>query len=136
MGDGPERKRLEDLIKELGLSKQIKLPGQVVNPYPFIVKADALVLSSFYEGLPNVILESLALQTPVIATPAGGVCKELLADRVGCVLAKDVSDRAIAEAISYWIESAPHIIDEDAVKLFDAPMIVKRYESIFASVVP
>ena len=63
--------RLWDLVEELGLADRVHLAGYVRNPYPSIAAADALILTSAYEGLPNVVLEALALQTPVIATPAG-----------------------------------------------------------------
>ena len=134
LGDGPERGRLGDLVEELGLADRVHLAGYVRNPYPSIAAADALILTSAYEGLPNVVLEALALQTPVIATPAGGVCKDLLADRHGCVVAEDESDKAISNAILQWISRAPYEIDKDAVQSFDAPVIVKRYEDLFASV--
>ena len=93
-GVGPEASKLNQLIQKLGLQNNIRLKGFIDNPFPKIAAADALILTSKYEGLPNVVLEALALQTPVIATPAGGVCNELLDDRYGCFVALDDLMRA------------------------------------------
>ena len=51
--------------------------GYVDNPYPYLKGADALLITSNFEGLPNIALESLYLGTPVIATPNCGGLKEL-----------------------------------------------------------
>ena len=131
VGDGPDRQKLESLIEELNLFDRVAMLGHQDNPYPLIFEADALVLTSIYEGLPNVILEALALQTPVISTPAGGVCRNLLHNRPGCVVAKDHTDASIADAILHWSINAPYQIDRDAVAAFDTPAIVKRYENQF-----
>ncbi len=68
LGEGPERPALERLIGELGLADRVTLPGVLPDPWATIARADAFVLASHHEGLPNVVLESLALGTPVIAT--------------------------------------------------------------------
>ena len=60
-------KKVEQLITSNSLSDCITLTGQLENPYPYIKYADCFVLSSRYEGLPNVLLESLYLETPVAA---------------------------------------------------------------------
>ena len=131
IGDGPERQNLETLVGAYGLSSRIELLGHVDNPYPLILQADALVLSSIYEGLPNVVLEALALRTSVISTPAGGVCAELLANRHGCFVAKDHSDSAIAHAINDWFRNEPYKIADDVIKEFDAENVVHIFENKF-----
>ena len=61
-------KNLVILIKELNLGENIEFLGFKDNPYPYYKYADLLVLSSRWEGLPNVVLEALYLQTPVVVT--------------------------------------------------------------------
>ncbi len=67
-GDGPERPRLEALAWELGIAGQVDFRGHVASIDPLLAEADALVLSSQYEGLPGVVVEALAAGLPVLAT--------------------------------------------------------------------
>lgn len=78
VGDGPYKNQLEMRIKELNLESKVKLLGSKKNPYPILKKSKGLILSSKYEGLPNVILEALVLEKPVIATNCPYGPKEIL----------------------------------------------------------
>ncbi|EGQ7950907.1 glycosyltransferase [Vibrio vulnificus] len=60
------------------LQDYVKILGSVDNPYPYIKNAKALLMGSFYEGLPNVIVESMALGTPVVSTDCVSGPSELL----------------------------------------------------------
>ena len=73
LGEGTERTRLEQLAQDLGVERDIDLPGFRDNPYAFMRGAVAFVLSSRFEGAPNVLVEAMALGTPVVATdcPSG-----------------------------------------------------------------
>ena len=68
LGRGREEKELKALIRKLDIEDDVVLPGFVNNPYPYIKKAGVLVLSSLWEGLANVLIEALALGTPVVST--------------------------------------------------------------------
>ena len=68
LGEGKERKNLEELIAELNLKNQVLLFGKVDNPFIYMKYAKFFILSSRYEGFGNVLLEALACRTPVIAT--------------------------------------------------------------------
>lgn len=78
LGAGGGRARLEALIAELGIAADVDLPGFQSNPYPFLARADLFVLSSRWEGSPNVLTEALALGTPVVATDCPSGPRELL----------------------------------------------------------
>ncbi|WP_019624876.1 glycosyltransferase [Thioalkalivibrio thiocyanoxidans] len=73
LGEGPERARLQHLARELDIADHVDLAGFRANPYPFMRTASLLVLSSRFEGSPNVLVEAMALGTPVVATdcPSG-----------------------------------------------------------------
>lgn len=73
IGEGPERPRLQELAGRLGLSHVVRFLGYRKNPMPFIAAADLFALSSAWEGFGNVLVEALALGTPVVSTdcPAG-----------------------------------------------------------------
>lgn len=77
-GDGPLRDSLHALSTSLGLGGRVAWLGEVKNPYPLIAGADALLLTSRWEGTPNVLLEAMALGTPIIATDGPGGVRELL----------------------------------------------------------
>lgn len=73
LGEGGLRQPLEGLIRDLGLADQVDLPGFRANPYPYLARASLFVLSSAWEGSPNVLTEALALGIPAVATdcPSG-----------------------------------------------------------------
>jgi glycosyltransferase involved in cell wall biosynthesis len=74
-GDGDTRQLLEQLIAKLNCQTFVRLLGHVADPRSLYEAADAFVLSSIREGLPNVLLEAMALGTPVVATSIAGIPK-------------------------------------------------------------
>jgi glycosyltransferase involved in cell wall biosynthesis len=75
VGDGPLRRPIEQRIQQLGLRMHVRLAGwqQAVAVRDEILRARALVLPSFAEGLPVVLMEALALGRPVISTYVAGI---------------------------------------------------------------
>jgi glycosyltransferase involved in cell wall biosynthesis len=73
VGEGGERKSLERLAAELGISDRVILPGWQADVRNYFEAMDAFALSSHREGLPNVLLEAMALEVPVVATRVNGV---------------------------------------------------------------
>lgn len=78
VGDGPKMHAWRELASELGLSDSVLWLGAMANPYPVMAAASLHVLASKWEGYPNVLLESLALGVPVVATDAPWGARELL----------------------------------------------------------
>ena len=72
-GEGPEKENLQSQIEQLGMAEQIKLPGFCQDTRSFYETLDLFVLSSHREGLPNVVLEAMAVGAPVLATAVDGV---------------------------------------------------------------
>lgn len=72
-GEGAARPALEQLIHQLGLQQRVRLLGHLSDLKPFYQALDVFVLSSLREGLPNVVLEAMALEVPVVATRVAGV---------------------------------------------------------------
>ncbi len=73
LGEGELRSELEALIQTLNLQDDVSLPGFVSNPFAYVARSDLFVLSSLFEGLPTVLIEAMAVGTPVVATdcPSG-----------------------------------------------------------------
>jgi len=82
-GSGPLKQFLKKKIIELGLHDRIILLGRVDNVPDLMAAADALVLSSIYEGLPGVLLEAMASSLPVVATTVGGVPEIIVNTKTG-----------------------------------------------------
>ena len=80
-GDGPMRTEIEKMVREFGLQDRVRITGWISSDRvrEEILAARALVLPSFAEGLPVVIMEALALRKPVISTYVAGI-PELLKD--------------------------------------------------------
>lgn len=72
LSEGPERKNLESMIRELGLESCISLPGYSENPWCHLAKSDLFVLSSQEESFGLVIVEAMACHVPIVATDALG----------------------------------------------------------------
>jgi len=79
-GKGRQKKRLLKLCHELGIQDDVLLPGFIDTPYPWLKRADLFVLSSLWEGSPNVLTEALALGTPVVSTDCQSGPGEILQD--------------------------------------------------------
>jgi len=100
VGDGPEREPLEALVRELDLSARVNLEGwkSGAEVYASILDSRALVLASYSEGLPVVIMEALASRRPVIATTVGGVSELVVPGDCGWLVPPGAV-RELAEAM-------------------------------------
>ncbi len=83
MGSGILKDELIKYIKKQNLSNCVKLISYKKNPYPFINQADLFILSSKYEGLPNVLLEAIALKKYVISSNCPSGPREILLNGKG-----------------------------------------------------
>lgn len=80
LGDGPMRNELVRLADALGISSRVSFLGFDERPWPHVAGADALLLPSRWEGMPNAVLEALACGIPVIATPEAGGVAEIVSE--------------------------------------------------------
>jgi glycosyltransferase involved in cell wall biosynthesis len=94
-GDGSLRQALEEQRRALGLADAVVLTGHVSDVIPLHHALDLFVQSSDYEGTPNAVLEGMAMETPIVATEAGGTA-ELVHDGIhGRIIPVGSVDRLI-----------------------------------------
>ncbi len=91
-GEGPCRRALEMQIGKLQLHDSVHLAGHLADPRMMLQAADIFVLSSLREGLPNVVLEAMALETPVVSTRVAGI-PSLITHNVSGLLV-DIGDKS------------------------------------------
>jgi glycosyltransferase involved in cell wall biosynthesis len=107
LGEGRRHQKLLGLAAELGVAADVSLPGFNDNPYTCINNADVFVLSSRWEGSPNILTEAMALGTPVVATDCPSGPAELLhGGRVAPLVAMDDAD-GMATAIIAMLDAPP-----------------------------
>jgi len=99
LGEGEERKQLEDLCRELGIRDHVDLHGFVDNPIKFMARSDVFVLSSASEGFGNVVVEALASGVPVVSTCGDEGPGEILKDGRYGRLVPTGDDKALSETI-------------------------------------
>ena len=127
LGDGPEREQLTALIEELGLTDSVALPGFIQNPYPYMAKASVFVLSSAWEGLGNVLIEAMAVGTPVISTNCESGPAEILDQGKHGFLAPVGDSQAIAESILSVLAGHARTIETSWLDQFTAETCVQKY---------
>ncbi len=102
-GEGPSKLALRGLIDELGRGDRIRLLGFQSEVIPFYEAMDVFVLSSLREGLPNVVLEAMALEVAVVSTRIAGIPR-LIDDGRNGLLVEPGSVDALAAAIARTID--------------------------------
>ena len=131
LGDGKDKEMLHHMKEFLGL-KHVIFHGRQDNPYQFLKYADLFILSSRYEGFPNVLLEAGACGTYSLANNCPGGINEIIQNQVN----GEVSDIDNHEDFSQKIMSILHqSYDKDAIKnsiksRFSKNIILNKYEKV------
>lgn len=105
-GDGPLKSEIWQRAVAHGLHDRVIFPGHVGNPYKFLARADLFILSSRYEGLPNVLIEALYVGAPCLATACKSGPREILLDGE-CGLLVPVDDPGAMAAGALTILQTP-----------------------------
>jgi len=140
VGDGPERKNLENIARELRISSHVIFAGFRRDIPNVISTMDISVLSSLREGLPNALLESMALGKPVVATDVGGVYEIVLHNKTG-FLVPPRNPQMLADAIIEFLDNKAKAKKmgktgrELITKNFSLKQMVAQYEKVYENVI-
>jgi glycosyltransferase involved in cell wall biosynthesis len=126
IGDGPHKGQLEELVKSYSLEKNILFLGKKTNPYIWMKNADVFVLSSNFEGLPTVLMESMTVETFVISSNCKTGPKEILLNGDCGDLFEIGNVNELANKLEYALNDKAYM--EDKIKL--ATKSLARFEKI------
>ena len=99
VGTGPLQPELKRLASELGLDDAVIFAGHSADPWPYYTSADLFVLSSDYEGYPNVLVEAMRCGVPVVSTDCESGPREILAGERFGPLVPVGNEAALADAM-------------------------------------
>lgn len=137
VGDGPYRSTLEHIVQECGAEIFVTLYGQKTKKelLNFYSRADLFILPSRSEGMPNVVLEAMAMSLPIIMTPCEG-SKELVTDN-GIITSVEMFQEAILELVSDENKRKSMGVNsrKNIMKLFTWDTAARQYEDLFDDIV-
>ena len=105
VGDGKLKNKFQSYIEENDLQKSVKLLSWSDNPFPLIKQTHLFILTSKFEGLPNVLLESLVLKKFIISSDCRTGPKEILLNGKGGLLFKVGDHKELANKIRYYLKN-------------------------------
>lgn len=133
LGEGALRRELEMLVNQLGLDKQVSMPGFVADPAPWFMTADLFVLSSQWEGFGNVLVEALEYGVPVVSTDCTSGPSEILDNGRFGKLVPVGDEIALAQAISKAFTEKPNqAMLKGRANYFSVERISKQYLKFFS----
>ena len=135
LGDGPEKENIQNKIKEVGLLDKIHLKEFIPEPFGYMKNALFLVNCSTTEGLPMVLLESLACGTPVIAFDCPTGPSEIIINNENGILVENQNFEALKESINkmyadkdFYEECKSNALK--SIQKFDSSVIEKEWEDL------
>nr|WP_319392821.1 glycosyltransferase [uncultured Desulfobacter sp.] len=138
LGEGEDFNRLKKLSLDLGVKDKVVFLGWQKNPYPYIKQCDLLVLTSFWEGFPNVLLEGMALGLPVISTTSSKAV-EMIIDHKKCGFLIDNDLDSLVNAIEILVNDQElckqmSLHSQEKVKEFSLDTMLNEFKEILQEV--
>lgn len=132
VGNGREKENLLNFLKKKKLNKIIRIVSYKKNPYPLIKCADIFILSSIYEGLPNVLLEAICLKKFIISSNCPTGPREILNNGKGGLLFKTKNYKELANKIIYFHKNKKICLkmiknSQDGLKRFNIKKNLNKY---------
>ncbi|MDB5100446.1 MAG: glycosyl transferase, group 1 family protein [Cyanobacteria bacterium RYN_339] len=136
VGDGPQRALLKERARELGVADRLHVVGFQTNPYAWIRRAAVLAMSSLFETFPTVLVEAMALGTPVVSFDCPEGPREIITNGTNGLLVRPEDPNHLARAIAAVLEDktlALHLRRGGLVRAADFAYArtVPAYEALF-----
>lgn len=135
-GEGPQRKQLQDRIAQLGLAGRVHLSGYRRDVPALMRAADVLVVTSLWEGMPNVVLEAMAVGLPVVSSAVEGIEELIEHEKQGLVVTSQDAE-GFAQAMERLLmdsplrrrlaEAAQHVVHNK----FAWEEVILKYEQLY-----
>jgi glycosyltransferase involved in cell wall biosynthesis len=142
VGDGPYRPVIEEKIQKMGLTGQVRLVGHQEKVSDWLALMDAFVLASYAnEGVPQALLQALAMGKPVAATRIGGIPEVIVSEETG-LLAPPRDSRALAQAMSRLMrdESLREQLSRQGPQVvasrYSLDLMADALEGVYAEIMP
>lgn len=134
VGDGADKEKIVEIMKELGLESNVKFEGIVSNVYPILHNADIFILSSDYEGMPMTIIEAMGTALPIVSTNVGGISDMITNMKEGILT--DCSIDSLSSALKLLINNRKlrERLGKNALiksEMFSSISMAKYYEEIY-----
>ncbi|WP_313805364.1 glycosyltransferase [Flavobacterium sp.] len=136
LGDGENRSKYEELSFTLGLSELVVFEGVVSNPFPYYKSALFTVLASKNEGFPNTIIESLAVNTPVVSFDCFSGPNEIIKDKTNGLLVENQNFEKLISSMNLFINDQQLYQNckknsRESVSQYDIEIIGKQWLDLF-----
>ena len=119
------------------MSNKVTILEKISNPYPYFIKSKLFVLSSLYEGFPNVLTEALMFNLPVISSNCNSGPSEILLQKRGVQIFNKSDSNDLEKKIKAFFKNKKNILSRRTLLLnglnrFKKNVIIKRYDKIFS----
>ena len=136
VGDGPRKKELENMVKEMGIFEHVVFTGFVRDIPGIYSFTDVAILSSWSEGLPQSLLQAMAAGVPVIATKVGGVSEIVIHEETG-ILIEPGDHEALGKAIIQTFDNPDYAVElaerakDNVMKKHSVNHMVDKIEGLY-----
>ena len=138
LGEGPERRKLEELIQQKHLADRILLSGWLNNPQDTLKQSDLFVLSSRFEGFPNALLEAMACGLPVISFDCDSGPADIIRDGVDGILVPAENVESLTAAIERLLSDSEQrkqlsLRAAEVTNRFSTARLFERWEQVIST---
>jgi glycosyltransferase involved in cell wall biosynthesis len=140
IGNGPDTEEVKSLANELNISKSVFFTGHEEEIRPVYRDLDLFALTSYTEGFPNVVLESLCMGVPVLATDVGGTADIVSNQKTGMLVEAGKVEQ-IVEGLNYLLDNPEHamkMVENGKQKImanYEFAIRVQKIEALYESMV-